>query len=65
MYGGVDSWLLYKLTGNHITEVSSMSAVGYGGGWIFLLSLLLFQCKKESELKTNNGRARDQDSGPF
>ena len=42
MYGGVDSWLLYKLTGNHITEVSSMSAV-----------------KSASELKTNNGRARD------
>ena len=34
MYGGVDSWLLYKLTGNHITEVSSMSAVGYGGGGV-------------------------------
>ncbi|XP_012528178.1 putative glycerol kinase 5 [Monomorium pharaonis] len=27
-YGGVDCWLLYKLTGNHIMDVSSASATG-------------------------------------
>jgi len=44
MYGGVDSWLLYKLTGNHVTEVSSIAATGMFdpftmtyAGWVFNL----------------------------
>lgn len=28
IYGGVDCWLLYKLTGKHITDASSASATG-------------------------------------
>ncbi|XP_003426922.1 putative glycerol kinase 5 [Nasonia vitripennis] len=28
VFGGVDCWLLYKLTGQHITDVSSASATG-------------------------------------
>lgn len=28
VYGGVDSWLLYKFTGAHVTDVSSASATG-------------------------------------
>ncbi|XP_012258819.2 putative glycerol kinase 5 [Athalia rosae] len=28
LYGGVDCWLLYKLTGKHITDASSASATG-------------------------------------
>ncbi|XP_033228077.1 putative glycerol kinase 5 isoform X2 [Belonocnema kinseyi] len=28
VYGGVDCWLLYKLTGKHVTDVSSASATG-------------------------------------
>ncbi|XP_057324048.1 putative glycerol kinase 5 [Microplitis mediator] len=28
VFGGVDCWLLYKLTGKHITDVSSASATG-------------------------------------
>ncbi|KAG7210298.1 hypothetical protein KM043_011840 [Ampulex compressa] len=28
VFGGVDSWLLYKLTGKHVTDASSASATG-------------------------------------
>ncbi|XP_076763083.1 glycerol kinase 5 [Xylocopa sonorina] len=47
VFGGVDSWLLYKLTGKHVTDVSNASATGlfdpfimcWSGVWIHLLKL--------------------------
>ena len=42
MFGCVDSWLLYKLTGKHVTEVSNIAATGIYdpftmqyAGWVF------------------------------
>jgi len=44
MFGCVDTWLLYKLTGTHLAEVSNMAATGLFdpftmdyAGWVFTL----------------------------
>lgn len=44
MFGCMDSWLLYRLTGRHLTEVSNIAATGMFdpftmqyAGWVFPL----------------------------
>jgi len=44
MFGCVDSWILYKLTGKHVTEISNIAATGMYdpftmdyAGWIFTM----------------------------
>ncbi|CAL7939610.1 unnamed protein product [Xylocopa violacea] len=46
VFGGVDSWLLYKLTGKHVTDVSSASATGLFDPFIMCWSGVLINLLK-------------------